>query len=528
MEMVLQVNRLLIFIKTISFRVPPNKMSATKRIIKNSIMMYSMMFLSMFMGIFTSRVVLTVLGVKDFGIYSLIGGLVILFTFLNGSMAGSIQRFLSASLGKNDIQGTTEYFNASIIVHIIIAMLVIVFGKTIGEWVLLNRLTIPDGRESAAYWVLQSILMAFAFQIVSTPAQAMLTAYEKMGTLSLITFLTPLGRLISIIVARQLQQHDALITFSISIACFSLLQLLLFYGIAKSKCMACKFVITKDKKKFKDLTSFASWGLFGDIAGVLKMQGTSILLNLFSGTVANASYGVANQLASNFRNLSTMVTRAANPQIIKNYTGGNIPHATKLVNQLSRISFTILMLVSLPFFLETEYILKLWLETVPFYAVLFTKLFLVVTLIEVISIPLMTLARATGNIKLYQSIIGGIQLLTIPVAYILYKIGCRVEIIFYVHMIIAIIALLGRLILLQKIAHLPLINFLKQTFLRIIALIFIAFIFSLFTNYINSNSEFIRLIRIFFLPLTILTLSYFIMLNKNERKMLKGMIYRHG
>lgn len=485
--------------------------------------MYAVMFLTIFVGIYTSRLVLNILGVQDFGIYSLIAGLVLFFTIINSSMSGSIQRFLSASLGQNDIKGTNEYFNSAIVVHIGIALIVLVLGKTIGEWMLWNKLTIPPERLNAAYWVLQAILVSFMLQIISTPAQAMLVAYERMGSVAIITFLNPLGRMVSILVIGQFAktQHDKLILFTVGIMLFSVLQICLYYLYSLWKCEAASFHITKDKEKYKELTGFAGWGLIGDLSAALKAHGTGILLNMFFGTVANAAYGVSNQVITNFSNLSYMVTRASNPQIIKLYSGGDKSGAFKLVTQLSKISFLILFVVSIPFLLETNWILKIWLNDVPDYAVAFTQGAIVVALVEVVSIPLITLARATGNIKKYQIVVGGLLLLALPITYLLFKIDLPATSIYAVFGILGVVAFLARLHILKEIAQLPSEQFLKVTIAKILPLLGVVFLISyVATVSLHHSIIMLRVINILVIPSLALLLSYFFILSKTERRRL--------
>lgn len=500
-------------------------MSATKRIIKNSLMMYAVMFLTIIIGIYTSRVVLTTLGVDDFGIYSLIGGLVVLFTFINGSMSGAVQRFLSASLGHNNIEETTDYFNAAVVVHICIAVLILVVGKTLGEWILVNKLTIPAQRVGAAYWVFQAILVSFVFQVLSTPAQAMLTAYERMAALTFITFLSPLGRLVGIIIVGLTDKIDKLIYYALIIMLFSLIQLLSYYLYARVKCSALQFGITRDKHKYLQLTSFAGWGLFGDLSNVAKSQGTAVVLNLFMGTVANAAYGVSNQLVANFLNLSSMVTRAANPQIIKRFSSGDKEGAFKLVSQLSKISFSILFIVTLPFLLQTEFILTIWLENVPHYAVTFSRLAIVVTLLEITSLPLMTLSRATGKIKLYQATVGSILLLSLPITYTVYRFGGRPESVFYVFIFTTIAALLSRLLILRNTAGFPIVNFLMNSLLKPLSIGAMLLIVGHYSSFLLfSDLQMVRIYIIMILPLITGGLFLFVLFNKSEREYLFVMV----
>jgi len=489
--------------------------------------MYAVMFLTIIIGFITSRLIITRLGVEDFGIYSLIGGLVILFTFINGSMSGSIQRFLSAELGHENHEAVTEYFNASIIVHIGIALIVVLAGKTIGEWVLLNKLSIPEARVNAAYWVYHTTLIAFVFQILSTPAQAMLTTYERMGSLALFTFITPFSRFISILILGYIACMDKLITYSAIIMLFAIIQFALYYWYTLLKCPDARLIKCKDKAKYSELTSFAGWGLFGDLAAVARLQGASLVLNIFFGTTANAAYGISGQLVNNFNNLSTMVTRAANPQIIKKFVSGKKEDAFKLVTQLSKISFSVLLVVTIPFILQTEFILTLWLKEVPLYTVSFVRLAIGVALIEISSMPLITLSKATGKIMLYQSVVGGILLISLPIAYLAYKCEVSANGIFYVFAITAVIAFIARLLILKSTAGLPIVKFFTETFLKAVVLSSVVLVIGFTSGYfIDSTLLSGQIFQIVVLPIITAVVAGFVILTRVERMTLLKMVTR--
>lgn len=490
-------------------------MSATKRIIKNSLMMYAIMFLTIIIGIYTSRVILATLGVEDFGIYFLIGGLVILFTFVNDGMSGAVQRFLSAALGKNDFQETKELFNASIILHIAIALIVLIAGETLGTWFLQNKLTIPPLRIDAACGVFQAVLIAFIFQILSAPARAMLISYEYMGAVSLVTFLNPLGRLISIIIASVLP-YDKLVSFSVMIPIFSLIQLILFYLLAIIRCETCRFVLVRDKSKYRALTSFAGWDLFGNLVVVGKEQGTPIILNMFFGVTINAATGVAQQLSSNIVNLSRKVLSAANPQIVKSYVGGDKERVFSLVNQLSKLGFTVVFIISVPLFIETEFLLKLWLVTPPEYAIVFVRLALFVKLVDTISKPLLNLTLATGHIKLYHTTVSMSNLIYLPILYGILKEGFSAESSYILAAILSVFAQLIRLAIVRKLTGFSISHYVKEVIVKQTLLVLVSIIIVKLLLLVVSSI----LINIFVIPLIILIIAYIIILDRSHKQLI--------
>jgi O-antigen/teichoic acid export membrane protein len=493
-----------------------------RKIVKNSVITYVIMFFNIVIGLITAREVLRVLGISDFGIYSVITGFVLLFAFINGSMSGSIQRYLSASFGKSLLEDVTNYFNASIVVHVGIALIILLVGLTLGEWFVLEKLSYPVERREAVFWVYHASLYSFSLSVLSTPAQAMLSAYERIPSVAFFTFLAPLGRFIGVFVADYVG-GDALIVFAFVIFWVSVVQLLLFYGYAYVKCSLCRFKWVRDKEYYSQMVSFAGWGLIGDLAVVLKGSGTSVLINLFFGTTANASNGVAMQLTSNFMNLSTMVTKAANPQIIKTYVSGDKTLAFGLVRQLSKISFVILLVIAVPFLFETEWLLILWLKNVPPYAVLFSQWAIIISLINVSAVPLQTLSRATGTIKLYQIVIGGLTLLIIPIAYLVYILDGGVASIFVVIAVMSLLTMVVRLMILKRDAGLVIWPFVKDTYLKSLFLLVFVYLLSCLVEAFDFRT-FELISHICILPLVVLLVSYFYILSSSERASFIAMI----
>lgn len=425
------------------------------------------MALTAIIGIYNSRIILSTLGIEDFGIYSLIYGLVLLFSFMNGSMSGTVQRFFSVSIGKKDKDSLSEYIGSSILIHIALAILVLILGKTIGEWFLLNKLVVPELKRESGYWVYQITLISFLLQILSTPAQALLIAYEKMGTTALTNALSSLGKLISILIVLRVNPENGLVLFCTIGLAFSIIQVIIFFvasGILNNISFTCSIV------KLKELSIFATWSFFGDLASVAKNQGSAIILNMFFGAPINAAYGISNQVCSNLNNLSGMVIRAANPQIIMLYNSSSKEKAYRLVAQLSKITFSLLFIISIPFLFLTQDILTLWLGNVPEYSVQFTQLAIVAALIEVCSLPLMVLSKATGKIKRYQIVVGGILLLNIPLAYLVLLTTRVPENVFYVFLFNSILAMVFRLSILRKTSGISIVYLIRQVYLKLLIL----------------------------------------------------------
>lgn len=471
------------------------------------------MFITIVVGFFTSRLVLDSLGETDFGIYSLIGGFILFFVFINGAMAGAIQRFLNAALGKKNVEETIELFNAAIIVHIGISIIVLIISNTFGTWFIEQKMQIPPERYSAAFWVFQSVIWSFVFRIIATPAQASLLAYERMGIVSSINLLAPIGRLVAILVA-SIIDRDKLITYAILVLFFSLLQALLFYVYSYIKCESARLQFCTDRSKYKKLTSYAGWDLLGNLVGVFKDQGTPILLNMFFGVHINAALGIVNQLSTNLRQLSQRAVSATTPQMIQEYSAGNTKRSTFLANTMSKLGFAILFTASFPLIIETKFILNFWLKEIPEFTILFVQYALIVNLIESISHPLLSLVHATGKIKLYHLTVTVVYALQLPFLYLFLKLDYSPEICYLIAGIISIGAQLVRLILLKKIAGYSIVLFVKDVLSKIVSLVLCAVLLIYIVKTTVDNSIFLILIT----PLLIVVLVWFIILEKDQKE----------
>jgi O-antigen/teichoic acid export membrane protein len=491
-------------------------MTSKELIIKNTLVMYIALFINIIIGIFYSRFILNNLGIEDFGIYSVIAGVVLMFGLVRGTMTTSVQRFLTYALGKSDELEVSKIFSASLIIHLIMAIIVFVIGETIGYWFFSTFLKIPIERALAASFVYHMTLISFLFNLISVPAQAMLNAYEKMFHYSMLQLINPIGRLVAAILIFYFP-YDRLIFFAILTMCFSFLELLIGFMLSFIKCPGSYFNFVKDKKLYKELTSFASWGFLGELAAISKGQGIAVILNIFFGTVANASYGVAGQLKNKLADVSVMIAKASNPQIVKSYASAEKEKSFKVVTQSSKLCFALLYIVTIPFLLETEFLVNLWLNIIPPYSIIFIKLALINILIESLSRSLMTLSIATGEIKLYQSVVGGVLILNLPIAYLFLKLGFAPESVYWVSIFLGIIAIMARLIILKKIAGFSIKLFVLEVWYKVIPLILISVFFYFLGEMLFNAVVFSRLWNIILIPILLSWIVWKLVLTKNEQ-----------
>ncbi len=494
-----------------------NNTENNKRIAKNTLMLYFRMMLTMAVSLFTVRVVLNTLGTVDYGIYNVVGGVVTMFSFLSSTMASASQRFFAFELGKKDFKQLKRTFSMSLLIYIFIAVLILILAETIGLWFLINKMNIPENRMHASMWVYQFSIFSFMMAVFTIPYDAIIIANEKMNVYAYVSIIEVILKLV-IVYLLVVFSLDKLILYSI--LTFTVTTIVTFiyrtYSIRNFK--ECKFSFYWDKNLYKEIMSYSGWNLFGALAGVLNGQGINIVLNIFFGPVVNAARGVAFQVGNAISRFVQNFMTAANPQITKYYATGEYRQMHKLVFQSSKFSYLLLLIISLPFLLETNYVLTIWLKVVPEYVIVFTRLIIITTLIESLSYSLTASAQATGRIKYFLLIVAGTKLLNLPLSYLFLKLGYLPEIVFYIGIIIALICLLLRLILLKNLTNLNVILYLKTIILPIILVTCISFFIPYFIL-IKLESGIIRLISITSISLlTSILSSYRIAFSKQDRE----------
>ena len=439
----------------------------TRRIAKNTLMLYVRMLVLMLVGLYTSRVVLSALGENDFGIYDVVGGVVAMFTIISGSLNSSVSRFITFELGKADKSRLNKVYSTAVMIQFALAAVVVLLAEPAGIWFIRNEMTIDPSRIPAAIWVLHFSLASFVINMMSVPQMASITAHEKMSAYAYIGLLDGFLRLgIAFLIARA--SSDRLVLYAALMA-VAVLAVRAAYGIyCRRNFSECRFRMVRDFSLVKEMFSFAGWNFIGVSAGVLRDQGGKILINLFAGTAVNAARGVALQLNGAVQGFVTNFMTAVNPQITKSYASGDRGYMYYLITKSSRMSFYLLFILALPVIFNTGYIMDLWLKDVPAHSGFFVQLFLIFALSESLSNPLVTAQLATGNIRNYQLVVGGLQLLNIPVSYIFLKAGAMPEVTVIVAIAISQICLFARLYMLRGMIGLPAEEFIKKVYLNVI------------------------------------------------------------
>lgn len=439
--------------------------SKYKRIVKNAVMLYFRMLLTMAVALYTSRVVLQTLGVEDFGIYNVVAGFVMMLGFLQGAMSSATQRFLAFELGKSDDRDVHRIFSMSLNVHILIAIIVLLLGQTIGLWFLETQMTIPIDRMIAAKWVFNLAIVTFMIEIIKVPYNAMIIAHEEMSIFAWMSIITVLLKLLIVFMLVWFG-IDKLILYAILSLAVTFIVFMMYAGYCRIKYIESKFRFYWEKNLFKVMLSYTGWNLWGSIAVILSSQGVNILLNIFFGPTINATRAISMQVSSTLNNFVQNLQVAINPQIIKSYASQDIAYMHQLNCYGAKYNFFLLFFLSIPVLINTDFILIMWLGSIPEYTSIFVKLTIVNILIDCISAPLMTSAQATGKIKLYQTIVGGILLLNLPFSYFVLKMGGEPYSVLFVGIGASIFAFIARLIIVNKLIYLPITVYLREVFGR--------------------------------------------------------------
>lgn len=457
-----------------------------QQVAKNSIILYVRVLVSMLITLWTTRIVIRALGVEDYGIYNVIAGFVVMFSVISSSLSAAISRYITYELGHGDILKLKQIFSASIYIQISIAIIVLLLGETLGLWFLNFKLNIPQHAIISANWVYQLSLFSFLIDIVSVPYNALIIAHEKMKVFAYIGVLTSMAKFGAAYALLFIESPHRLVMYAVLLLVISL-TIRFFYGYyCSSNFEEAKLSIKYERYQFKEIFSFAGWNFIGSTAGILKEQGVNILLNVFFGPIVNASRAIAVQVSGAATTFANNFMVALNPQITKSYAAGEENASLRLVFLGSRMGFYLMFFISLPIFIETEYILKIWLNDVPEYSVIFVRLILINSLIEVLSSTLMTIMLATGKIRNYQLIVGGCNLLVLPFVYVILKLGFEPQYAIVVSVIMAVIALYCRLIVLRQMVAISIRNFMTSVIWRIILVVLPSYFF---TYYIYAMTD---------------------------------------
>lgn len=494
------------------------------RIAKNTLLLYFRMLFTMAVSLYTSRVVLNTLGVEDFGVYNVVGGIVSMLSFFNSSMATSTQRFMNYEMGRNNSNGLREVFVNAVNAHYLIGIITVIGLETVGLWFVYNKLNIPEGQFDAALWVFHCSVLSLFVSIISTPYNAAIIANERMGVYAYYSILEVVLKLL-IVYLLVVIPYNKLIVYGLLTLAVGVIMRILYNVYCIRNFVECKYKWNWNMPLMKKMFFFSGWMLFGCISDMLSKQGINVLINIFFGPIFNAARAIAIQVQTAVNNFVTNFMTAVRPQIIKSYSAGDYQHMYRLVFSSSKLSFYLLFVLTTPVLIYTDFILQLWLKLVPEYCVLFTRLVLIELLISSAYTPIAQINQASGSIRNYQIAISIIFLVSFALTYMLYKIGLPVYSTFIISVALAVVGLFVRVAILKHDNGFPAATYLLKVMLPLLPVAGLALIIPIV---IYKYTE-INIITILFNSLAGLLSSIVVIwlfgLNKVEREFISDKIH---
>lgn len=418
-----------------------------KRIAKNTLVLYFRMLFLMLISLYTSRVILDALGVEDYGIYNVVGGFVSMFALISAALTSACSRFLNFELGKGDPERQNVVFSTAVTIQWGLAILVAVLSEAIGVWYVNNVMVLPPERLTAANWCFQFSVFNFCMNLITVPYNASIIAHEKMKAFAYVSIFQGLAQLgISFMV--YYEPFDRLVFYALMLMCLQFLIRYMYQVYCRKHFEECHYRFVVDKPLLKHMLSYSVWHLIGNSSAVLKNHGVNLVLNFFFGPAVNAARGLANHVDNAVNQFASNFMMAMNPQITQSYSRGELKDMFKLINRGSRFSFYLLFVLALPVIVNADYILHIWLKEVPAHTVAFVQLTFIAMMITSVSKSLMTAQNATGDVRNYQLVVGGILLLNLPLSYLFLYFGMIPEIVVVVAIVVEILAFLARMYML--------------------------------------------------------------------------------
>lgn len=494
-----------------------------KRIVKNTGVLYLRMIFLMVINFYTSRIILFALGVDDFGIYNVVGGFVAMFSVLSKSLSGAASRFLNFEMGKGNFYRLSKVFSTTVNIQIALALAIALICEVLGVWFVNCKMVLPADRLHAANWVFQFSVFTFCINLISVPYNAAIIAHERMKAFAYVSIFEGIAKL-AIAFAVMVSPVDTLIFYAALICLLQFGIQDMYWWYCKKHFTECSYSLIFDKNLMKEMFGYAGWNFIGSASATLRNQGGNILINLFFGPAINAARAVANQVLHAIDGFAQNFMMAIKPQITQNYASGNYDYMMNLVFMGSRMTYYLLFVISLPVLLNTDYLLGLWLKEVPAHSVLFVQLTLIFTIIEHISGTMITAQLATGNIRNYQLVVGGIQLLNLPISYVVYKLGGIAESFVIVAIICGIGCLIARLVMIRPLINLIIKDFVQQVLLRLMVVTMVSSVIPATMKY-YLDSSFVNFIIISSVAVLCSVFSiYALGLDSKERTMMLGYI----
>lgn len=496
-----------------------NSNNSNKTIAKNAFMLYIRMFVSMLVTLYTTRVMLQILGIENYGIYNIVGGVVVLFSFINTAMVSATQRFITFELGKKNFEKLRRVFSMCLQIHIIIAIILVILSETIGLWLFFNNLDIPQGRHTAAAFVYQFSIAIVVLEVIKVPYNAAIIAYEKMNFYAYVSILDVFVKLL-LLYLLYIISGDKLIIYSGLLVCWGIVHLLIYIYYNIRSFSSSRLLRYWDTVIFKEIFGYSVWTLFGQMATVLSTQGLNILFNMFHGVVVNAAMGIANQVSGAVYLFVNNFQTAFKPQIIKRYANDDFDNLFNLNFIASKISFFLLLLVSLPVMFNMNYVLSIWLKDFPPYAPAFCIYIIIFLYIDALAGPQWMTIAATGRIRAYQIVTAIVNVSNLPISYLILKLGYNPVYCLINKILLNLLMTIIRLFLLKNYIKFPVFEYMSKVFFPcwITCIITLPFLF-IYNKYVSLPELANFILKSLFAIILTVILFYTIALRNNEKKL---------
>lgn len=501
-----------------------------QKLAKNTVFLYIRMIVVMLITFFTTRILLSTLGIEDFGIYNVVCGFVTMFSFLNTSMANGVQRFYSFAIGKNDPQSISKIFTLAAIIQLIIAIIIIVIVETVGIWYLYNKMNISANRVFAAFWVFQNALLSLFFVILTVPYNGAVMAYEKMNFYAIVSIIDAILKLVVVFILPYCG-IDKLICYGLLISVISILDFLFNFFYCKRHFPQIKFVRHIDRDLLPSMISFSGWNIFGSLAHMGKIQGVNLVLNAFWGTVVNTAFGISAQISNAVSSLTAGFVTALRPQMIKSFAAGDLDYTMKLLYSASKLTFFLVLIIAVPIFEEISSILDFWLGVgkYPEMTIVFCKLTILTVLFDSFATPLSIIVHASGKMRTFQIVCSLVIISVVPLSYIVAKLWNDAAIVISIGLFTTILAQLVRLLLIKNIIKFSILSYCVKVFIPTTIVFLLSCIVALLVNRISiENLEFWGLLmKIGLNVIVCFIVIYIIGLSKTEKSIVKSFIKKH-
>ena len=498
---------------------------SNQRIIKNTAFLYVRMVVVMIISLYTSRLILQTLGVDDYGLYNVVGGIVLLFSLINNALSAGTSRFITFELGRNDKDRLRNTFSAAFFIHLAVAVFVLILTETIGLWYVNNIMVVPPERLTAANYVYQFSIVTCMLSLTQVPYSAAIIAHEKMSIYAWVGIADAVAKLVLLLLLVYVLKGDNLILYGLIIMLVTIGMQVFYRFYCHRYYEESKLLWVKDKSYYKSMLSFSLWDIIGATTIHGYSQGVNLLMNYFFSLSVNAAKGVAYKVQHYVNLFSSNYLTATRPQIVKLFAEGNIDKMKKLVVETSKISFYLLAIVAVPLFIETEYVLNLWLTEVPELTALFLRLIIVVSMMRSFATPIVHAVHATGNIKQLNLYSGGASLLlNLPLTYLAYILGAPAEYTFYILIGATLICNYIELLCLKREIGFNIIKYTIDVYLRSMLVTIPAFAVSLLLCHFVPSS-FLRLILVsFFSILLLLGFAYCFGISERTKEEINSII----